>query len=381
MRKLVTIRQISNIFPINGADRIEVAVVDGWEVIVRKGEFSVGDYILYFEIDSFIPQNVAPFLVKNNKPQWFYQKPGTRLRTIKMRGQISQGLIMPLSTLKDTGAPDDFIKNPEKNINRDVSSFLNVIKYEREEVESSNYGKSLDSITKHPFPSDIQRTDQERVQNLAKTINSPETVEYSFEATEKLDGTSCTICLRKNNELDVCSRNTKLYNEGQDTVYGFIAKKYDLKNRLRKYKFLDKVLDFLHFRSFIKPVTFCGLYNLAFQGEIIGPKIQCNKYKLNEPDFFVYDIYDVDRQEYLPPADVRTLCNVVGLKHVPVISDHYNITGLTVDDIVKSADGTTHVGNNPVLNREGLVFKSNTVGKKRVSFKAISNKFLLKDEE
>lgn len=381
MRKLVTIRKISNIFPIEGADRIECATVDGWNVVIKKDEFKCGDCVLYFEIDSWVPTTIAPFLSKK-EPHVFNGILGERLRTVRLRGQISQGLIMPVETLNGK-APDKIIARPNKYIGTDVSEYLGVIKWERPEVEETykDCTGTRSSVGKSPFPDDIMKTDQERVQNLSKVFDTDlQGLELrdTFEITEKLDGTSCTFCLRDNGKFDVCSRNFKLHHDGGNSIYGEIARRYDLKNRLRAYTFFDKVKSFFELNSLIKPAFYNGLYNLAFQGEIVGPKIQGNKYKLDEIEFFVYDIFDVRNQKYLTPKQVRTLCDVVGLKHVPVIEKNANLCELSIETIVKLADGTTQIGGNPKQQREGLVFKRNT--ERRFSFKAISNKFLLKDE-
>lgn len=381
MRKLVTIRKISNIFPIEGADRIECATVDGWNVVVKKDEFKPGDCVLYFEIDSWVPNNIAPFLSKK-EPHVFNGIPGERLRTVRLRGQISQGLIMPIEILNEK-VSNKIITHPNKYIGTDVSEYLGVIKWERPEVEETykDCTGTRSSVGKSPFPDDIMKTDQERVQNLSKVFDTDLRgleLRDTFEITEKLDGTSCTFCLRDNGKFDVCSRNFKLHHDGGNSIYGEIARRYDLKNRLRAYTFFDKVKSFFGLKSLIKPAFYNGLYNLAFQGEIVGPKIQGNKYKLDEIDFFVYDIFDVRNQNYLTPKQVRGICEVVGLKHVPVLDKHANLCELSVETIVNLADGTTQIGNNPKQQREGLVFKRNT--ERRFSFKAISNKFLLKDE-
>lgn len=169
MRKLVTIRKISEIFPIQGADRIECAVIDGWNVVVKNGEFKCGDYVLYFEIDSWVPHDIAPFLSKN-EPRVYNGIPGERLRTIRLRGQISQGLVMPLEILKGK-APDEFLTRPFYHMGEDVSAYLGVIKWERPEVEEKPYKDctgTRSSVGKSPFPDDIMKTDQERVRALAR---------------------------------------------------------------------------------------------------------------------------------------------------------------------------------------------------------------------
>jgi len=150
-RKLVTIQKLEEIMPITGADFIDFARVKGWWVVVKKNEFKVGDEILYFEVDSFLPDLPQyEFLKKGSSLKRMLVdgeiKIGIRLKTIKLRGMISQGLIMPLSIL------------PAGNyvVGQDVSDLLGVIKYEIP-IDSS-----LSGIVKGFFPFFISKTDEER---------------------------------------------------------------------------------------------------------------------------------------------------------------------------------------------------------------------------
>ena len=93
-RKLASIRRITDIQPIKGADALVVATVDGWKVVVKKDEFKVGDLAVYIEIDSLVPHELAPFLSKGQEPREYNGVKGERLRTIKLRGQVSQGLLI-----------------------------------------------------------------------------------------------------------------------------------------------------------------------------------------------------------------------------------------------------------------------------------------------
>jgi len=107
MRKLATIRQIKNISPIDGADNICVAEVSGWKVVIKKGEYKQGEWVVFCEIDSWIPTELAPFLSKNKTPSVFNGVSGEKLRSIKLKGQISQGLILPISILGDIHKIED----------------------------------------------------------------------------------------------------------------------------------------------------------------------------------------------------------------------------------------------------------------------------------
>lgn len=148
MRKLVTIKTITDIQPIPEADAIDVATVNhGWKVVVKKGEYKIGDNVLYVEVDSWVPNRIAPFLSKNREPREYNGVLGERLKTQKFRGQLSQGLILPLSIL--TGYIDEALDG-------DFSNILGVQKWEAP-VPTQLSGDLVGG-----FPSRIPKTDQER---------------------------------------------------------------------------------------------------------------------------------------------------------------------------------------------------------------------------
>ena len=199
-RKLATIRVISQLKPIKGADLIEVAVIDGWEVVIKKGEFNVGDLCVYFEIDSWIPTELAPFLSKGKEPRIYRGVKGERLKTIKLKGQISQGLVLPIGILGMDYVGDE--------LNYDVTELLNILKWEPE-IPAQLAGKLEGN-----FPSYIPKTDQERIQNYIR--NMPLAVNQ-WEVTEKLDGSSMTVYRARDiakmdggHRMGVCSRNYEL---------------------------------------------------------------------------------------------------------------------------------------------------------------------------
>lgn len=391
-RKLASIRRIDSVTPIPKADQIELAHIGGWQVIVRKNEnYFAGDYVIYFEIDSWIPTELAPFLTKDGyEPHEFNGIKGERLKTIKMRGEISQGLILPVSVLEE--------KNPEvyKNAKTttgfingyDLTEALGIQKWEMPEVEvKRRFGSSSVATGDHryPFPDFIPKTDQERIQNMPELFD-PSLVSYdeinTYEVTEKLDGTSCTICLYDDGTIRrflVCSRNYIYQPDGGQTVYGEIARKYNIKKRLSPWNWIDKVLNFFGIKDPLRCPRKEGYLNLAIQGEIIGPKVQGNKYKLEENEFYVFDIFDARNQKYLSPYETRRITEELGLNHVPVLDEHWTIGGRTMESVLNYADAKTVVGNNPEQLREGVVFKKNKGNRK--SFKAISNKFLLSLKE
>ncbi len=364
MRKLVAIKSIDSIQPIENADKIEVAFVGGWAVVVKKGQFSVNEFVLYHEIDSILPRGNPDydFLMARSSGTYTTDDGGTleghRLRTIKLLGTTSQGLILPL--------PKDFVITKDRGVHyvesdtmnatpiddADLSEYFGVKKYEK------RLSANLSGLARGNFPSFIPKTDQERIQNLSKKFPKWVADEAIYEMTEKLDGTSCTIyknsvMLEEDKEaLGVCSRNLDL-KETEGNVYWDIAKKYD-----------------------IHAILLRDGRNLAIQGEIIGEGIQGNQYKLPDRQFFVFDIYDIDNKEYFDAHDRQEFCKINNLQHVPVVNSRYMFEVNNVIDAIPLADGPSALNGTP---REGLVFKSlrNPVD----SFKIISNKWLMKYDE
>ena len=157
MRKMATIRKIDAIGPIEGADAIEVATVGGWKVVIKKGEFSVGDLAVYCEIDSWIPTEIAPFLSKGKEPREFEGVKGERLRTVKLRGQLSQGLLLPYNILP-------FDSQGVMVEGNDVSELMNIQKWEMA-VPAQLAGQ-----VRGNYPSVIPKTDQERSKTLSKKL-------------------------------------------------------------------------------------------------------------------------------------------------------------------------------------------------------------------
>lgn len=337
MRKLATIRLISEINPIPNADAIEVATVDGWRVVIKKGEFKVGDLAVYCEIDSWIPHELAPFLSKSVEPREFNGVRGERLRTVRLRGQLSQGLLLPRYVVLD--------KIGEIHEGMDVSDLLGIQKFEPP-IPAQLAGEVLGM-----FPSAVPKTDQERIQNLSAELVTWQGME--FEVTEKLDGASCTFYLNADGELHVCSRNLDL--------------KYNLGNTL--WKIAERL-------EVAEQMSACGLLNYALQGEVIGEGIQGNKYNIKGQEFFVFDIYDVKNGRYLSNKERFDLCSSLRLNHTPII-DAALVMNRTVETLLTMAEGKSVL--NHATEREGLVFKCIT--DTSIHFKAISNKFLLKSGE
>lgn len=357
MRKLASVRKISEISPIPNADAIEVATVDGWKVVVKKGEYEVGDLCIYLEIDSWVPHALAPFLTKGTEPKTYEGVQGNRLRTVKLRGQVSQGLVLPLFYSVSESSwciPSEIHSFPlPVRLGDDLTEKLNILKWE------PTIPAQLAGQVKGSFPSFIRKTDQERAQNLVKDIFG-EHKYTSFEISLKLDGTSCTV-FYNNGSVGVCSRNLelKLEDENKDNSYVRIA--YD--------------------SGLALCLSTIGK-NVAVQGELMGPGIQGNREGLKETMLFIFDIYDIDEGRYMSHSErmaFRDRLVSIGLnthrcQHVPLVGVASPEQFDGIEEMLEFACGPSL--NHPV--REGLVWKS--LADPNFSFKTIDNKFLLSEK-
>lgn len=341
-RSMASVRIISNLEPIQGADRIEVATVGGWKTVVKKNEFEVGQKVVYFEIDSWVPSDIAPFLTSTNStPRVYNGVSGERLRTVKLRGQISQGLVLPMSIVPShILIHEDFWREGD-----DLSVILSVQKWEKP------ISPQLAGICRGNFPSDIPKTNQDRIQNLTRQFD--EFRKLTWEVTEKLDGTSVTFYLDGNGQFHVCSRNLDL-KETSDNLYWQVARKLKLE-------------EFMQDRE---------LLGFAIQGEIIGPGIQGNQYGLTEPTFYMFDIYTTSGGYF--NAELRqTWATAFGIRHAPIIVSNSKLSkDSTVETLLSSADFYSSINGSVA---EGLVYKC--VEEPSISFKVINNQWLLKNRE
>lgn len=331
-RKLVTIRTIDAIEPIPGADSIECLKIGGWSVVAKKGDFQPGDQCIYFEIDSFLPIQDARFSFLKN-PTSFNGHSGFRIKTIKLRGQVSQGIALPLNQFPEVNGLDSSM---------DLSTILGVMKWE------APIPVSLSGQLKGPFPSFCPKTDQERFENISEDVLSR--LDDRYEITVKLDGTSMTIYHMDGN-VGVCGRNWEFQLfQGNGSLVDLALKK----------GFLDVLKD-------------TGR-NIAIQGELMGPGIQKNREGLSEHQFFVFDVIDLNTRSYFTAEERHSLVKSLGMDHVPVLMMDVPLKhiGTTKDDVLSFAHGKSL--NHPV--REGLVYKKMD-GK--FSFKTISTRFLLSE--
>lgn len=335
-RKMASVQMIAEVKPIGGADAIEAVRINGWWVVAKKDEYKVNDLVVYCEVDSWIPTEVAPFLTKSgHAPKEYNGVKGEKLRTIRLRGQLSQGLVLPLSVIPE----NDLEWNDP--IGTDVSELLGIIKWEAPEQAGTA------SQAKGNFPYFIRKTDQERVQNLSKELETHKG--ESFEVTVKIDGSSLTAYVF-NGERGVCSRNIDL-KDVEGNAFWDIAKKESLHEKLESTG-----------------------RNLAIQGELVAPNIQGNYEKVTKPEFYCFSVFDIDKQEYVLPKQRKIICQTLGIPHVKVVDENFILFDHTVDELLDMAEGD---GMN-IPKREGIVFKSND---SQFSFKVISNSYLLKQKD
>lgn len=343
MRKLASIQKIKNIEPIENADAIEKATILGWNVVVKKGEFQPGDYCVYFEIDSLLPDEPQYEFLK--KSSWNSRYNKIRLKSIKLRGVVSQGLALPLNKFPD-------INWNTYNEGDDLTELFGVEKYEPI-IPASLSG----DVNKFVWP--IPKTDEERVQsNPEYYLNAMK--EKPYYITVKLDGTSASYILCKNDndeiEFHVCSRNHSIKYKEDNTLWQ-IAEKYNIEKKLKDY--------FLHTGDM-----------LAIQGEVCGPGIQKNRLNLSEHELFIFNIINVETKEKISQNNFRNV--FVHIPKVPVIEEGDSFNYETVEELLKLAKGkykNYFPQADAKQDREGIVIRTKD---QNISFKVINNDFLLK---
>lgn len=340
MRKLASIQKIIDIQPIKDADRIEIATINGWKVVVGKDQFKVGDLCVYFEIDAVLPVNVFPELVKTNG----------RIKTIRLRGQISQGYCITFDKFKEiVNEFTDFWDTMDEDISiftwrvgSDVTKLLGVEKYEPPITFKNGECKGV-------FPSHIlPKTDEDRIQSNTEYLDKMSGRPWI--ATVKYDGTSATFGF-DDKEFFACSRNLNI--RDGDNVYWNIARKYKLHE--------------------IPP-------HLVVQGEICGQGIQKNRLGLREIDFYVFRVYNQEEKRYLLYDERFDFCMVYGLEHVG-LAEKGESFNFTVNELLDLAKGRYESGQ----HREGIVIEAGEVVDTEygghLSFKVINNDFLIKNSD
>lgn len=348
-RKLVSIRKITAIKPIEGADKIQhYQIDDGWWVVSGIENFKVGDFCVYHEIDSFLPVDRPYYSWLENKAIDWNGRRGARIKTIRLKGALSQGLALPLKDFPEIFNPiafgeGDYMPNID---GADVTALCGVVKWERIDNSVKN------SNQKGNFPSDIPKTDQERIQNMFNVVDRS----ITYEVSKKMDGSSMTVFFEKD-DVVVCSRNFII----DHTDSGVFAQATRLLG-------IDKIMKEK------------GSTQYVFQGELIGPGVNGNNHKLSAYEYHVFSVIDRERRVYLSPTLARRMCEHYGFKYVDVINTNKVFDFNSVDDCIQYAE--------TVQDHEGVVFKMNkeidlldsSFKNYQSSFKIISNKYLLKND-
>lgn len=387
-RALAHIEEIMSLSPIEGADRIEVAQVLGWKVVVKKGEFQVGEKVVYIEIDSRVPASNPYFS--------FLQDRKYKVKTIKLRGQISQGLIVPMDVLPraDYNVGDNVteilgitkIEDPFRPRNERTSEemrlrqshprlmrakwFKKLMKYKWFRKFAFKY--LIPKKKKSGWPTQfagVKITDEERVENMPWVLND----KRPFVVSCKIDGTSTTVIIdhtKRKEEVYVYSRHVRQFRDSQnfhdstgtDNVYWQVVDKYNL-------------LDFL--RAIIDK------YNLkwaAIQGETAGvsnggAKIQGDPHKFGELRFFGFNLIFSDRGR-LDSVEAAEIAKEYGVEWVPIVEENFILPD-TMEEFKAQADGPCEAPGASGL-REGYVYRLRE--DPNFSFKNISQKYLLKND-
>lgn len=367
-RKLATIRRITDIQPIEGADRIEVATVGGWNVVIAKNVgHKIGDLVVYCEIDSFLPIEPEFEFLRKTSYKKMESREGFRLKTMRFKGVTSQGLIIPLNSAYD------IYKRNTPNLDMtwfeglDVTDMLGILKYE------APIPAQLMGIMKGGFPSFIRKTDEERLQNLTDKYQKWIDNDVSFYVTEKIDGSSATFYI-KDGEFGVCSRNidlarpaafipgTVVGNDGverpkQENTFWKVSREMGIEEKLKTFS------------------ANSGGKNIAVQGELIGEGVQKNLYGIKGHTVRFFNVFDIDEGEYYGLNQfIDFVKYVLKAETVPILETNIKLPK-TVEELLRVADGVSAL--NPKTNREGLVIRSLD---RRISFKVISNEYLIEDD-
>ena len=339
-RKLASVQRALEILPIEGADAIELVRINGWQCVTKKGEFSADDLGVFFEIDAIPPDSPNFQFLWTDKDGNTPPRPDKfRIRTKKLRGALSQGLFLPLDQF-DLGAVA---------AGDDLTEKLGVTKYEPP-IPAGNSGDIGGN-----FPGFIPKTDEMRVQSAPEVTDELFNLPYAI--TLKYDGTSATYCVDpRDREFLACGRNYSIA-EG-DSFYWRIARQYDLPAKLAAHP------------------------QMAIQGEICGPGIQKNRLELKQIALFAFNVYDIANHLYLAHEAAREFLAQIDVPAVETLETGDSF-GYNQNDLLGLAEGKYP---NTTNEREGIVVRPLTERRSevlsgRLSFKAISNRFLLKEKD
>lgn len=339
-RKLASVQYVHLITPIEGADKIECVHVLGWQCVANRGQFKVGDHCVYMEVDSFLPVcEQFEFLRNSSFRKSEILGEGFRLKTMKFKGQISQGLVQPLSIL-----PEGKYK-----IGDDVTDILGIRKWEVEERVTSS-GTVIGG-----FPYGIGKTDELRVQSYPELIEEFKAIPEYYIST-KMDGSSVTMYW-VDGKFGVCGRNYEYGDDDKCAMWKY-AHEYRIEEALKKNNIPD----------------------VAIQGEFCGAGIQKNRLKLVKPEWYVFTVVDMKTRKRYSLEQMKGLCRCLGLKMVPVEEVGTEFPYDTVDQLLDRAKGRYSSG----MNKEGIVIRptevvySRTIGGP-LSMKVLNNDYLLKE--
>lgn len=339
-RKLASVQYVHHISPIEGADRIECIHVLGWQCVANKGQFQVGEKCVYMEVDSFLPIcEQFEFLRGSSYKRSELLGEGFRLKTLKFRGQISQGLVQPLSVLPAG----------EYRIGDDVTDLLGIRKWEIEE-RVTNSGTVIGE-----FPDGIPKTDELRVQSYPELIEEFRNVPEYYIST-KMDGTSVTMYW-KNETFGVCGRNYEYADDGKCAMWDYA----------HEYKIAEKL------KANAKA-------NIAIQGEFCGAGIQKNRLKLIRPEWYVFTVINLNTRRRYSLGEMQNLCEILGLTMVPIEEVRTTFDYDDVEDLLERAKGKYSSG----MNKEGIVIRPtepvySSIIAGPLSMKVLINDYLLKE--
>ena len=334
MRSLVTIQKVKKISVIEESDFLELVHVMGWQCVAKKGEFHEGDLGVYYEVDSFLPlDDRYEFLRGSSYRDNEDNGKGFRIRTVRMRGQLSQGLLLPLSKFPELEGCAE---------SADVTEKLNVKKWYIPETATGG------GVIIGERPNGIPASDEIRIQSALELLDQLKGKEYYI--TTKMDGTS-GIVYYINGKLGCCSRNKEIQDE-ETALYWIPVYKYGLKEKLAR---LGK--------------------NIVLTGEICGPGVQKNKLRLPAMEWYVFDVKDWDAGRYLPYDEACGICAELGVPIVP-LEERGGHFDYSLEQLLEKAKGKYPSG----LDKEGIVVR-NVSAPKADSFKVLNNDALLKEKD
>jgi RNA ligase (TIGR02306 family) len=330
---------VSEIVPIEGSDFLEAAHILGWQCVVKKGDFRPGELGVYFEVDSFLPEEPRyEFLRASSYRDNADNGRGFRIKTAKLRGALSQGLILPLASFPELKAG---LESGELKEGSDVTEALGVKKWYIPEVAEA--GGTI--IGERPYG--IPASDEIRIQSAPELIDELRGKPYYI--TTKMDGTSCIVyCI--GGTIGCCSRNKEIRDE-ESALYWKPVYQYGLKEKLARYG-----------------------KNIVLTGELCGPGIQKNRLRLAGYEWYVFDVKDYDAGRYFPYDAAVEICKSLGLQTVP-LEERGESFGYSQETLLEKARGKYPSG----LDKEGIVVRY-TESPKAISFKVLNNDALLKEK-